>query len=276
VHLQSPWVEHGTLNDDRVLGEHGFVSLVPDTGGLRAFWLDGREMTGEGHSGHGAGNMTLRTTMLTDTIGEGEVLDTRVCECCPTNATLLPLGPAVVARDRGPQEERDIAIVRRVEGTWIQPQLVSSDTWRINGCPVNGPRIAADGARVAVAWFSGGGDHPGLNIAWSIDGGTQFQEPITLDDTGAAGRPALTLVDGGAMIAWLDDLGEDQWLKVRFVGTNGGLGPVEHIAAMPNGRRAGVPQMATLGQHVLLTWVSEDPKQGLDAVLLPIGTFPRS
>jgi len=273
--LQAPWVEHGTLNDDRVLGEHGFVSLVPDAGGLRAFWLDGRAMTGEGHAGHGGGDMTLRTAMLTDTIGTSTVLDTRVCECCPTGATVLPLGPAVVARDRGPEEERDIAIVRLVEGSWMQPKPVSADAWRINGCPVNGPRIEADGATVAVAWFSGGGEHPGLNIAWSIDGGTNFNPPITLDNTGAAGHPAMALIDGGALIAWLDDLGEDQWLKVRFVGIDGRIGPIEHLAQVPAGRRAGVPQMATLGKHVLVTWVAADHKKGLDALLLPISTFPR-
>ena len=214
--LHAPWIEHGTLNDDRVLGEHGFVSMVPDTGGLRAFWLDGREMIGEGHAGHGGGDMTLRTAMLTDTVGTSTVLDTRVCECCPTAATSLPLGPAVVVRDRGPEEERDIALVRRVEDTWIQPKPVSADMWRINGCPVNGPKIQAHGAIVAVTWFSGGGNHPGLNIAWSTDGGTNFNAPITLDNTDAAGRPALALIDGGALVAWLDDLGEDQWLKVRF------------------------------------------------------------
>ncbi len=273
---QAPWIEHGTLNDDRVLGEHGFVSLVPDASGLRAFWLDGREMTGEGHAGHGSGDMTLRTAMLSDTIGTSTVLDTRVCECCPTAAAVLPLGPAVVARDRGPEEERDITLVRRVEDTWMQPKLVSADTWRINGCPVNGPRIEAEGATVAVTWFSGGGDHPGLNIAWSTDGGTNFNAPITLDNTDAAGRPALALIDGGALVGWFADLDNDQWLNVRFVATDGRLGPIEHLAQVPHGRRSGVPQMVVLGKHVLTIWVAEDPQKGIDAVLLPIRAFPRS
>ena len=48
------WPLMGTLNDDRVLGEHGFVSLVPEgDDSVRAFWLDGRAMTGDGHSGEG-------------------------------------------------------------------------------------------------------------------------------------------------------------------------------------------------------------------------------
>lgn len=65
--------------------EHGFVSLVPWTGGRTAVvWLDGRN-TGEhgGHGDHGGGAMTLRFAEI-DAEGarsnEAE-LDERVCDC---------------------------------------------------------------------------------------------------------------------------------------------------------------------------------------------------
>lgn len=269
------WAMLGTLNDDRVLGEHGFVSLLTEGDGVRAFWLDGRDMSGDGHDGHGGGDMSLRTALVTDTVGESTVLDDRVCECCPTAAVQLPLGSAVVVRDRGPEEERDIAIVRGVEGVWSKPVLVSEDSWRINGCPVNGPRIAADGARVAVVWYSSGGDRPGLSLAWSTDGGITFDTPHQVDDRTATGRPALAMLPDGAMVAWFDEDGTGQWLRVAVMNYAGTLGPTEVIARAADGRRGGVPQIASLGEHVLLTWVAHDRKKGLDALLLPVQTFPR-
>ena len=83
------WTLMGTLNDDRVLGEHGFVSLVPEgEQGIRAFWLDGRAMSGDGHMGEGGGDMQLRTAIIDDKVHESTLLDERVCECCGTDAVV--------------------------------------------------------------------------------------------------------------------------------------------------------------------------------------------
>jgi len=154
--------------------EHGFVSMFPTRDGrLAAVWLDGREMKsaagGEGHGGgakpaagddHGHGQMTLRYA----TLGRGAeglkiedeaVLDARVCECCQTSAAVTRDGPVVVYRDRSEGEVRDISIVRLGrDGRWSAPAAVHADGWRIEGCPVNGPSVAASGRRVAVAWFT--------------------------------------------------------------------------------------------------------------------------
>ncbi len=275
-----PWIHMGTLNDDRVVGEHGFVSMIPEGGGVRAFWLDGRAMTGDGHDGHGAGDMMLRTAHVGDHVYESTALDTRVCECCPTDAAMLATGPAVVVRDRGPEEERDIAIVRHVAHAWTKPAPVNDGQWRINGCPVNGPRIASRGERVAVVWFSSGGDHPGLRLAWSTDAGAHFGTPHRIDGTRAAGRPALVLLDDGAMVVWLGQDDAGQWLQCAVMHHDGRLGPVETLARVPNGRRAGVPQAAALGEHVLVVWVAPPAEDGgqnrLDGALLPVAAFPRA
>jgi len=43
---------------------------------VRAFWLDGRETAGgEGHAGHGAGAMTLRTLGWEAPVRQAELLD---------------------------------------------------------------------------------------------------------------------------------------------------------------------------------------------------------
>jgi len=141
------WLALGTAHDDGTPTEHGFVSLLPEGEGIRAFWLDGRDMTPEAapHSeGHGGGgSMTLRTAVIGEGIGESEVLDQRTCECCQTAAAMTSAGPVVVYRDRTEEEVRDISIVRRDGGGWTRPEPVYEDGWVVPGCPVNGPAIAS-------------------------------------------------------------------------------------------------------------------------------------
>jgi hypothetical protein len=108
------WRRIGPAHDDKTATEHGFVSLLEDGSRVRAFWLDGRETAGaEGHDSHGAGAMTLRTAVLGKSLGGGELLDGRVCDCCGTSAAMTSEGPVVVYRNRDENEVRDIFILRR-------------------------------------------------------------------------------------------------------------------------------------------------------------------
>ncbi|MHC5008361.1 MAG: sialidase family protein, partial [Planctomycetota bacterium] len=166
------WKRLGPAHDDGTKTEHGFVSLVPQTDGARAFWLDGREM-----GGHDAGDMTLRTTLVGETIGAGAVLDPRVCECCSTSAVMTADGPLIAYRDRSPEEVRDIFAVRRVAGAWTSPRRVHDDGWTMAACPVNGPAVDARGRLVAVAWYTGAANRPAVRVAFSRDAGATFNPP---------------------------------------------------------------------------------------------------
>jgi hypothetical protein len=53
----------------------------------------------------------------------------------------------------GGSEVRDIAVARYESGRWSEPVYPGAEGWRIEGCPVNGPALAADRDRVALAWF---------------------------------------------------------------------------------------------------------------------------
>ena len=184
-----PFVPHR----DGVKTEHGFVSMfAAKDGSLAAVWLDGREMKADPNDahGHGHGNMTLRYVKIKrdGALVDDAALDTRVCECCQTSAAMTADGPVVVYRDRSEQEIRDISIVRLRDGKWSQPRSVFEDNWKINGCPVNGPSVAAAGRRVAVAWFTGADKTPRVKVAFSDDAGETFGQPVALDDGNPAGR----------------------------------------------------------------------------------------
>ena len=121
------WSQPLTPHRDRKPRQHGFASMLPMAdGSLGVIWLDGRQTNEEGE-----GNMSLLYTALAPDgkIGEEQVLDDRVCDCCQTSATATPEGVLVAYRDRTENEVRDISLARYNNGQWSRPESLSKDGW---------------------------------------------------------------------------------------------------------------------------------------------------
>lgn len=259
------WSKPVIPHRDGVKAEHGFVSLfAAKDGNLAAVWLDGREMksTAEGNDhGHGHGNMTLRYVKIKrdGTLAEDALLDARVCECCQTSAALTSDGPLVVYRDRSETEKeiRDISIVGLKNGAWSEPRTLFADNWVLNGCPVNGPSIAAAGRRVAVAWYTGAENSPRVKLAFSKDGGGTFSAPIVVDDGNPVGRvETMMLDDGAALVCWLEKTSEGGAVRLRRILLDGTRGQAITIAASGIARANGFPRMARAGNQLVFAWVN--------------------
>ena len=254
------WTKPIVPHRDNTQTEHGFVSLIPLADGrLGAVWLDGRNMKNMKDDEHAPApeSMTLRyaTIDADGNLSDEAEIDERVCECCQTSAAITSDGTIVVYRDRSASEVRDIHIVRQVNGSWSKPQPVFADNWQINGCPVNGPAVAADGTRVAVAWFTGAADTSHVKIAFSHDAGATFSQPIQVDDGETVGRvDTLLLPDGSALVCWLSGNVEGGAIKVRRVRPDGSIGPSSVIAQTDISRSSGFPRMTRLGDHVHFAW----------------------
>jgi len=120
---------------------------------------------------------------------------------------------------------------------------------------VNGPSIAADGARVVVAWFTSSENRPRVRVAFSQDAGVTFGQPIQVDDGETVGRvDALLLPDGSALVCWLSGTAQGGAIKVRRVQASGAMATPAVIATTDISRSSGFPRMARLGDKVHFAW----------------------
>ncbi len=243
---------------DSSQAEHGFVAMWREDSTLGAAWLDGRKTVSEtpGH-GHGGEMMLMSTTIdANGRLGPEVALDPRTCDCCQNSAAMTSSGPIIAYRDRSPDEIRDIYVTRRVNGQWIAGKPVHQDNWKINACPVNGPSIAANGRRVAVAWFTAANDSARVKLAFSDDAGATFGAPVRIDGGAPAGRVDVALLpDGGAVVTWIERIGGDTAaVRVRRVARNGRAGAPMVVAQSSAARSSGFPQMAITGQDAVFAW----------------------
>lgn len=258
------WSDPVTPHRDGTQTEHGFASFYnhPD-GGIGFAWLDGREAeyAGAAGGGHGHGgdwNMHLRsTTIHSNARLEDEILlDDMVCECCPTAATETRDGVVIAYRNRTVDEIRDIYLVRYSNGDWSEPYPVHNDGWNIAGCPVNGPSLASDGNRVAIAWFTAADNDPRVHTAFSRDGGRTFDPPFRIDDGAPLGRVAVEMLDDrSVLVTWIEVTEENAAMMVRHVYPDGSIGAAEKIAAVNDDRSSGFPRVVRMGDTLVFAWI---------------------
>jgi len=148
---------------------------------------------------------------------------------------------------------RDIYITRMIDGRWQPGTPVAIDGWKIQGCPVNGPSIDADGDTVAVAWFTAATE-PLVNVAISRNSGVSFSAPIEIVRGNTLGRVAVALLDDEAVaVSWLESTDPAlASVKVRRVNADGSPGPIRLIANTAGG--LSVPQMQRQGHDLVFAW----------------------
>ena len=259
------WSTPIRVNDDGTQTEHGFASLWPwSKNELAIAWLDGRNTGGgshDAHAGHGDASgrmMTLRAAVYD---GKGRKtaewpLDASTCDCCQTDAAVTANGPVIIYRDRNPQEIRDIYVTRYVDGRWQTPKPVAADQWRIPACPVNGPALAANGASLWAAWYTGSGNTPKIRLAYSGNSGGAFLPARTIR-TGPAvlGRVDLTADAGGAWLLWTEESAEQTlWLKRFGKNTRNDGAPILLARLKGRGHGTGFTRMQQTAQGLYVVW----------------------
>lgn len=270
------WEPPTILHSDGIPAEHGFVTLTPwGENNMLAVWLDGRntrapkdpeapkDATAHDHDSP-IGAMTLRAAVV-DAAGNrgGEwQLDFRVCDCCQTDAAITPNGPIVVYRDRSDEEIRDIGVIRWENGAWTTPQPLAADNWKIAGCPVNGPAISTYQEKVAVAWFTGAGETPKVQVCFSPDQGKTFSAPILIDGNNPLGRVDIEwLNDSQVVVSWLGQTDSLAQIQLQVVNTSGAVQAPFTAIETSSARSSGFPILARDNRGLILAWTAVDDQQ---------------
>ena len=253
------WSEPWTPHEDGTATEHGFVSIFPlAKGGTGMVWLDGRATTGttDGQGPRGAMTLRYRAVAADGTVGPEVLVEDRICDCCQTDGAVTSAGPIVVYRDRSDSEVRDIYVTRLVDDRWTSGVPVHDDEWVIPACPVNGPAVAARDEAVAVAWFTGAADEPKVQMAFSVDAGAGFGDPVRIDDGNPLGRVDVVLLeDGSALVSWLERTPAAGEVRVRRVHADGRSGAARVVTTTSPGRDSGFPRMVPDGQgRIVFAW----------------------
>lgn len=264
------WIKPITVHSDGTKTEHGFVSMVPRGDSAALIWLDGRK-TKPGHEGHG--DMALRYAEIDarGVISDEAEIDARACECCQTDMVWSGETPVIAFRDRAEDETRDNYVIRRTAKGWTRPAAIHNDGWKIEGCPVNGPRLDASGSNVAAAWFSGARMKNRVMAAFSSDGGSTFGNPVVIDAGKPLGRVDVAMLsDGSAVVSWMEQVGKAAEVRARRVRPDGTMDPFLKVAASSPARSAGIPRMTLAGKELYLTWTEMGDPSRVRVAVLPV------
>jgi hypothetical protein len=255
------WSDSEQLNEDATAAEHGFVSAFPWDGRFGAFWLDGRELANWSFD---APDALLGTSLRLAHFDEHgaivgrEIVDSLVCDCCQPDVAQGSAGPILVYRDRSEAEIRDIVVRRYSGGRWSDPVNLGNEQWHIEGCPVNGPVIAAREDDVVAAWFTAASNTSRVRFARSADAGASFGPATDIDAGRALGQPGIALAgDGSALISWWrrgSEGGID--LMLRSIGRDGTAAEPLLLAHEDIGLAADVPQLGEADGDYLVAWTT--------------------
>jgi hypothetical protein len=265
-------------HDDGTPTEHGFVTLFPRDAGAGIIWLDGRNMAKSADADATQG-MTLRAATLSPDrrIGSETVIDGLTCDCCQTDVAMTAAGAVAVYRDRTEEETRDIYAARLVNGAWRPGQPVADDGWTIHGCPVNGPVIAADGDKVAIAWFTAADDVPRVRVARSEDAGVTFSAPVDVAARGTTGNVGLALLPDDALaVSWTCKHSSGRGgVCLRALSGSDEPGPVHVVSGDSDVPALSVPQLARHGEVLIAAWTERttDGRTVIGSAAFPIASL---
>ena len=219
------------LQGPAAAGDRGWPSLAMDgSGKAHAIWLDHRGLAGDKSAGHAHGQhgqakphdgvaMAQKSSLFyapASSPSEQE-LAKGVCYCCKTALVSAPDG-ALHAAWRHVYEGniRDIAFTTSRDGgtSFSEPVRVSDDRWMLDGCPDDGPALAADRrGTIHIVWPTviGGAKPEGALFYASTTDGRTFTERVRVPTLGSIkpSHPQIAVgADGRIAVAWDESMGE--------------------------------------------------------------------
>lgn len=151
-HISNKWRSMGILNDQRGSAPEGLMSIAADDNDhFYAAWLDTR--TGK-HNQIYFSSLTMPQRKWSKNMMAYQSPDQHVCECCKPSIAVNGSSVAIMFRN-WLNGSRDLYVIRSSDQgrTFAAAQKMGLDTWKLNGCPMDGGglRISPDNV-VQTVW----------------------------------------------------------------------------------------------------------------------------
>jgi len=191
---------------------HAFQSVTVDKKGqIYVTWIDERNKTS---TDRGAEIWVSTSANEGRTFSPDRKVLGDVCECCRTHLQIDATGRMFLSYrtvpPAGPMFRDIVLAVSQDGGKTFSKTIVNQDGWEVNACPVAGPALSIDPqGQIAITWFTGGGDRPGLYYASSADHGTSFSPRRLLSPNQKLGKhsQAAMISQSRMLVAW-DDMAD--------------------------------------------------------------------
>jgi hypothetical protein len=107
-----------------------------------------------------------------------------------------------------------------------------------------------------VAWFTQSSlSSTHVRLVISRDGGRSFGDPIPIDEGRPLGRVDVSILpDHSVLIAWLESAAEGAEIRIRSIRPDGTVERSFAAAPTRRSRASGFPQLALVGDQILLAW----------------------
>jgi hypothetical protein len=157
------WNDMGIVNDLKGSAPEGLMGLAADKkDNFYAVWLDTR--TG-GHNQVYFSSLSAKASQWSKNSLIYRSPDGHVCECCKPNIAVQGAEAAVMFRN-WLNGARDLYVMKSFDAgkTFTAAQKLGNDTWKLNGCPMDGGGIVIDHSNI-------------IRTAWQRKGIIYYDEP---------------------------------------------------------------------------------------------------
>ena len=249
------WTAPACVHADTAGGKsHSFAAITRlSDGEIGACWLD------ESFD-HKAGGRPVKfaKTNHSNKFENERVVDSVACQCCRIAISSNPGRKITVAfRDIINDSIRDMSVSTSDDNgkTFTSAVSFSKDGWVINGCPHNGPAVAATNDRIYATWFTGGRQKGVYYCEMN-----NKKETLTRQLVSSHGRfiQLCLLPDGARVLAYNENIPEGEKVYSRIVLNKIENGKIFSANIGPEKSMAGYPVVLAYGEGKIIVAWSDD------------------
>jgi hypothetical protein len=226
------------------------MTLLPD-GEAAIVWLDNRKLWKQEGSA-----LYYASTKGTAGFQDGKMIGGPACQCCRTDILVdRNKNIHVVYRAILGGSIRDMVHIISTDNaaSFSTLELISSDNWKINGCPHTGPAITENERGLHFTWFTGG-TSAGIYYSNSSDLGKSFTPRINVSGQSAKHCQIASLDHRDILIVWNESFieGDNHSNRIGFErrDENGNLLLKQYVT--PLASNSTFPVIATTNDEELL------------------------